>query len=310
MKFVIHCILLLSVSGFALAAKAQTVAVNQPAQWDMPGTPVIDEALLSRNFLQPFNPADARFAPAAVLQGMVLPLQFARDIGYGLYVDEPFVNDKPVIVLVHGMNDSPLRFQPLLKKLNRERYQVARFYYPTAMKIAANGEVLGRMLERVMQRAPETRFVIVAHSLGGLVSRSAIEYLQTQNKAAAVTDFFSIASPWGGHELAKLAVSRSPLIMPVWRDLADDGEFLQQMYARPLPKTLRFHLLYASAGGLKAFGEPNDGVLTVRCQLDERARRAAHQVIEIKAAHIPALQHADTANSINAALLAVALVDE
>jgi pimeloyl-ACP methyl ester carboxylesterase len=310
MKSLVRVAIVFIACCFAVVVAGQTNPVIQPSQWDMPGTPVIDDALLSRNFLQPFNPADARFAPAAVLQGMVLPLQFARDVGYGLYLDEPFVANKPMIVLVHGMNDSPLRFQPLLKKLHRERYQVARFYYPTAMKIAANGEVLARMLGRVLQRAPEMRFVIVAHSLGGLVSRSAIEYLQTQNKATAVTDFFSIASPWGGHELAKLAVSRSPIIMPVWRDLADDGEFLQQMYARPLPKNLRFHLLYASGGGLKAFGEANDGVLTVRCQLDERARRAAHQVIEINAAHIPALQHANTVNSINAALLAVALVDE
>lgn len=280
------------------------------AAWEMPGHVTIDEALLSRHFLKPFNPADPRFAPPAVLQGMVLPLQFVRDIGYGLFVDEPFVADKPLIVLVHGMNDSPLRFQPLLKKLNRERYQVLRFYYPTALNIATNGEVLAQLLERVMQRAPQQQIVIVGHSLGGLVSRVAVQQLQQRGKAAVVTDFFSIASPWGGHELAKLAVSRSPVIMPVWRDLADDGEFLRQLYAQPLPKSLRFHLLYATAGGLQAFGEPNDGVLTVRCQLDERARREAQQVVEINAAHIAALQHVDTARVINTALLSVSLADD
>jgi pimeloyl-ACP methyl ester carboxylesterase len=286
-----------------------TQGINQKLQFEE-GSVVIDDALLERNFLKPFKPDDRKFTQPVILQAAWLPLQFIRDVGYGLYIDEPLVKNKPLLVLVHGINDSPRRWQPLLKKLDHEKFQVLRFHYPGGMSIDVTAQVLAQMLHRVLLQSPKSDIVIVAHSMGGLVSRAAIQYLETFGNASSVKEFFSIATPWGGHQLASIGIQQSPLIVPVWRDLALESEFFQGIYSRRLPATVRFNLLYASGGGIEIFGEPNDGVVTVKSQLDERARREAVQVRNINAAHIPALVDKDTVSLINTALFAVALADE
>lgn len=282
---------------------------QQFGQFEIPTRLTIDDALLQRNFLTPFKPSDQHFSEAAVLQGALLPMNFVRDTGYGLYRDEPFVIDKPLLVLVHGMTDSPLRWQVLVKKLNHEQYQILRFHYPTGMPLNTSAQVLAKMLERAQSRTRNQPLIIIAHSMGGLVARRAITYLENAGKASAVNYFFSIATPWGGHQLASLGTEQSPVIVPVWRDLAINSTFLQQMYAQPLPKHIVFDLLYATGGGNDVSSEPNDGVVTVKSQLDERAKREAKQYIAIDAPHVAALTHIDTLKTLNAALFSAAVQD-
>jgi pimeloyl-ACP methyl ester carboxylesterase len=279
-------------------------------QFEIPAKLTINDALLQRNFLKPFNPASNNFSEAAVMQGAWLPMNFVRDIGYGLYIDEPLVADKPLLVLVHGMTDSPLRWQALLKKLNYESYQVLRFHYPTGMPLDTDAQVLAKMLERVIARTPNQRMIIIAHSMGGLVSRRAIQHLATDKKTATVDYFFSVATPWGGHQLAALGAAQSPIVVPVWRDLAMNSTFLKQLYAQRLPTAINFDLFYATAGGRAIFNEPNDGVVTVKSQLDERAKQEAKNIVAINSAHVAALLHADALKAFNAALFSTAIKDE
>jgi pimeloyl-ACP methyl ester carboxylesterase len=278
-------------------------------QVEIPANLTINDALLQRNFLTVFNPSSKNFSEAAVMQGAWLPMNFVRDIGYGLYIDEPLVTDKPLLILVHGMTDSPLRWQALLKKLNHEGYQVLRFHYPTGMPLDSDAQVLAKMLERVMARTPNQRMIIIAHSMGGLVSRRAIQYLAADKKAASLDYFFSVATPWGGHQLATLGASQSPIVVPVWRDLAMNSPFLKQLYAQRLPTEINFDLFYATAGGREIFNEPNDGVVTVKSQLDERAKQDAKHIYAINSAHVAALLNADTIKAFNAALFSAAIQD-
>jgi pimeloyl-ACP methyl ester carboxylesterase len=279
-------------------------------QFEIPAKLTINDALLQRNFLIPFNPNSKNFSEAAVMQGAWLPMNFVRDIGYGLYIDEPLIANKPLLVLVHGMTDSPLRWQALLKKLNYENYQVLRFHYPTGMPLDTDAQVLAKMLERVIARTPNQRMVIIAHSMGGLVSRRAIQYLAAEKKAATVDYFFSVATPWGGHQLAALGATQSPIVVPVWRDLAINSPFLQKLYAQRLPTEINFDLFYATAGGREIFNEPNDGVVTVKSQLDDRAKQEAKHIYAINSAHVAALLNTDTIKAFNAALFSAAIQDE
>ena len=94
----------------------------------------------------------------------------------------PGVNSK-LVVLVHGlcMND----LQWTRKRHNHGAalardlgYTPVHLHYNSGLHISANGQTFATLLEALLDQwpAPLEEFVIIAHSLGGLVSRSAHHY--------------------------------------------------------------------------------------------------------------------------------------
>jgi len=75
--------------------------------------------------------------------------------------------------------------------------------------------------EKVGQKAILAR-AIVAHSMGGVVVREAMNRLTGDKREARVKRLITVASPLGGHPGVKGAVN-APLVLPSWRNLDPDG---------------------------------------------------------------------------------------
>jgi pimeloyl-ACP methyl ester carboxylesterase len=79
------------------------------------------------------------------------------------------------VLFVHGMGRSPLSGWPLLQRLRAAGWRTESFGYQTAL---ADFDTLSRRLSQRLQRlAEQGDYVVIGHSLGGLLLRSAVSQL-------------------------------------------------------------------------------------------------------------------------------------
>lgn len=81
--------------------------------------------------------------------------------------------------------------------------------YNTGLPVAANGRSLGRLLDALVRSypAPIEEIVLIGHSMGGLVLRSACHYATTHGEpwVEQVKHVFYLGTPHDGADLARLA---------------------------------------------------------------------------------------------------------
>jgi len=100
-------------------------------------------------------------------------------------VDEVDLGEKDPVVLVHGVSGSYpswggeiRKVRKLTKHLGEEEYDGWQFYYPENQDITKSGPLLAKAIHRLRNNlgyGPDQSFDIVAHSMGGLVSRHYIQ---------------------------------------------------------------------------------------------------------------------------------------
>ena len=135
---------------------------------------------------------------------------------FGLEAPDP---DKTQVIFVHGAGGAPVEFASLVEGLDRKRYQPWFFFYPSGLPLEQSAAVLSSVLELAVQDLGLRRIAIVAHSMGGLVAYAAVTMLCHDGLPDWLALFISIATPYGGHDAARLGVQRASEVVPSWRDL-------------------------------------------------------------------------------------------
>ncbi|WP_428388585.1 esterase/lipase family protein [Mucisphaera sp.] len=104
----------------------------------------------------------------------------------GVYMLEPYDPEKIPILMVHGLMSSPLAWLELTNELQgdpeiRSRYQVWHYLYPTGLPYLYSGSRMKRAIDDLFQAVdpedddPATQgLVVIAHSMGGLLTRTAV----------------------------------------------------------------------------------------------------------------------------------------
>jgi triacylglycerol esterase/lipase EstA (alpha/beta hydrolase family) len=146
----------------------------------------------------------------------------------------------------------------------------------------------------IKQRNSEHDFTIVAHSMGGLVSRGAIQFLAYKHHPNVTEQFITLSTPGGGDDAARLAVETSPVVAPVWRDLTPASQYLGRLYEQDLPQGITHILLSSYAGDKMIISEKNDGAVTLKSQLAYTAQDDADKVYLINATHVGILTDPQT----------------
>lgn len=247
------------------------------------------------NYLAPVSLADQRFASAVTQQGMWQPLQFLRETGHGLYLLEPWDPRRTPVLLVHGINDSPRAWAPLLQAIDQQQFQVFLYHYPSSWQVSSNASLLAEAWRDTQLRLGFKQFHVLAHSMGGLLARDFIRQLAAQSPAAlGACQLISLSTPWAGHAAAQKGVERSPVVAPVWRNLAPHSDFLQTLWQFTWPPSIQHTLVASYAGDSVFVGEKSDGVVSLASQLYWPAQEQAQQVRLIEADHVGVLQHAHT----------------
>jgi pimeloyl-ACP methyl ester carboxylesterase len=93
---------------------------------------------------------------------------------------EPYNPNKSVVLVIHGLMDTPASWVPLINDLRsdkdiRRNYQFWFYSYPSGYAYPYSALILRRELDAIEKRYPLTKkMVLVGHSMGGCISRTLI----------------------------------------------------------------------------------------------------------------------------------------
>lgn len=251
---------------------------------------------------------DPRFSKERASEGLWRPFDFLYNARPGVYFLEPYRRDKTPVLFVHGINGSPTDFRYLIDHLDRSRFQPWVYYYPSGAHLAAVADHLDQTVKRLQLQHGFKRLLLVAHSMGGLVSRGFLLRNQTDSRRADIPLFVSISTPWGGVPFAAEGVKRAPTAVRVWFDMSPDSAYLRDLFFiepdrrarhRPLPPGTTHHLLFGFQRDSRSFGESDDRSVSVASQLYPGAQQDARRLYGFDATHEGILETAEVSALVN-----------
>jgi pimeloyl-ACP methyl ester carboxylesterase len=233
------------------------------------------------------NLDDPVFSAENGLSGFWAPLEFFNKTGCNISFLEPYDSKKIPLLFVHGAAGSPQDWRYFINHIDRSRYQPWIFYYPSGARLDTLSFLLQTKLYELYRKYEFESLYVVAHSMGGLVSRSAI--IEKNNFTDSIKLFVSISTPWGGEQRAKTGVEKSPAVIPSWKDMEPDSEFIKRIFATKIDPSIRYYLFFGHKGGGSLFRQNNDNTVTLESMLDSRAQADALKVTGLNEDHVSIL---------------------
>lgn len=231
--------------------------------------------------------SDPRFDQALAEDGLWRPFDFLFKGHPGIYFLGAYERTKIPVLFVHGINGSPQNFKTLIERLDRRRFQPWVYYYPSGAALPNVASHLTQTMRQLQVRYGFGSFAVVAHSMGGLVSRGFLQRYREGGGAASVPLFVSIATPWDGHKAAEWGAKAPIGSARVFTDMAPNSAYLRSLYGRD--PGVPHYLLYTS----------NDGTVTKESQLRDAAQKGAASVEGFHETHMGVLEAAAVSARLN-----------
>jgi hypothetical protein len=203
---------------------------------------------------------------------------------------------------VHGAAGSAQDFRALIDGLDRKRFQAWVYQYPSGAAVDSMAYLLYWKLLNLRLRHNFQSLVVVAHSMGGLVVRSFL--VNHGAEFPQLRLFVSISTPWGGEPSADLGVRHSPAVVPSWRDMQPEGDFMRRLFERRLPAHVQQVLFFGHKGGYSLMRPTTDGTVTLASQLRMPAQAEARLVIGFDEDHTSILASSQVTAQLGALLAA------
>jgi pimeloyl-ACP methyl ester carboxylesterase len=246
---------------------------------------------------------DPKFSAEMGDKGLWEPVTFLNETGAGVYFLSEYDPDKIPVLFVHGTGGSPLNWKYIFEKLDNRRYQKWFYHYPSGLRIERISGMLNHIIQVLHRKHRFSEMNLVAHSMGGLVSRSFIikNHLETAN--GYITKFVSISTPWNGHEAAALGVKHAPSVIPSWIDMQINSPFINDLFEKRLSDKVDYYLLFGFRGKDAMFlPSSNDGTVSLASQLDPRAQREAKMRFGFDRGHAEILVGGDVVETLESIL--------
>ncbi len=195
-------------------------------------------------------------------------LERILQVGWGLETPRRFDPTQRSVVLIHGLEAAMADMKNLTRAFQNYGVQVLTFEYPNDGPLALSGARLSEDLKALAEENPRFQTVIVAHSMGGLVARFALE--TPERNPGCVTHLFTLGAPHHGSNLAvgqewlEFVFSLAPhLPSRKWnlvndgqgqaaRDLTPGSAFLKTLNLRQKPQNVEYYAACGTRGFLTA----------------------------------------------------------
>lgn len=244
---------------------------------------------------------DERFTAKNGTLGLWEPLKFLDEVGGGFFLLEPYDPAKVPVLFVHGIGGNPSDFAYLVEHLDHERFQPWVVFYPSAVQLDTASEFVIEVIKDLYSEHRFERLFVVAHSMGGLVSRSFInKVVERDPEDQVIRLFVTISTPWRGHDAARMGVRFATAVVPAWVDMVPGSPFQEALLEQPLPSEIPYYLLFSYGGGNSAFAEgPDDGTVSVSSELHLPLQRDAVKVMGFNESHSSILETPEVSEYLN-----------
>ena len=232
---------------------------------------------------------DPLFSEEQAKKGLWEPYAFMADGGAGIHFLEAYDSGRIPVLFVHGVNGTPQNFRALIDNLDRSRYQAWVYSYPSGMRLKDLAEGIFEFTHVLKRKYKFKQLHIVAHSLGGLVSRGAVNMCLQQNVCDYLRSYTTLSTPWNGVASAKSGVKWAPTVVPVWNDIDPDSEYVTTLFDTPMRKDLPYHLLFGFKQSSILGSDSSDGVIKLTSQLRNSAQEQASMVRGYDESHVSIL---------------------
>ncbi len=210
------------------------------------------------------------------------------------YLSVPSNKSRPSCFHPHSFVELP--FAPVHINIHwQELLSCTRNLLLSGLRLSLIGQALSKRLTGLQIKYSFSKLVIVAHSMGGLVSRDIINNLVELDSPIQVPLFITLSTPWGGHEAAQMGVKYAPAVISSWLDMVPNSPFIGELWESPLPDETAYVLLFGYSGRHSAFiGQNNDGTVTLSSQLPLKAQENAITIRGFNANHTGILSDPQT----------------
>ncbi|MBV5261704.1 alpha/beta hydrolase [Synechococcus moorigangaii CMS01] len=187
------------------------------------------------------------------------------------------------ILCIHGLSRTPLSLLSLARSLQGNGWETEYFGYFAATE--SFEQIVDRLRQKIQAIAQTSRYSIVAHSLGGVLTRAALACPQTPAPEQVVM----LGTPNQPPRLASLAWQLPPFRW--WTGQCGfnltDTTFYQTLPTLEVPYRI-IAGISGPRGGLSPFGdEPNDGIVG----LTETHLLPTDEVIQLPVLHTFMMHH-------------------
>lgn len=225
------------------------------------------------------------FAKENSTMGLWQPLTFLDTVGGGLFMLQPYSPDKTPILFVHGISGNPREFRDLIESLDTDIYQPWVLYYPSGFQLDVVSNYLLSSLNQLKSEYGFSDIHLIAHSMGGLMSRSFLMDHQKKKAKFDISLYMTINSPLNGLDSARTGVNSSPIVIASWRDLATNSDYIKKVHNWHIPKHLEYHLIFSYLPD-----EEGDGVVPMTSQLSLSLQDEATKIYGFQAGHAGVLK--------------------
>jgi pimeloyl-ACP methyl ester carboxylesterase len=111
---------------------------------------------------------------------------------WGLKLPANFDPDKPLVVLIHGLDSHSGVWWSMAQMLEAEHYQVGYFGFPSDGPIQGDADRFAAEMAALHETFPRLRVDIIAHSMGGLIARA---YIEGDRYAQPIDHFIALGPP-------------------------------------------------------------------------------------------------------------------
>lgn len=280
--------------------KLQTLVIEQPLKESFSSNIVYDNHQALKNTGRVARLSDPMFSRAYASMGLWRPLTFSEKIGGGLFLLEKWREKRIPVIFVHGIKGTPLDWERVIKRMNRDHFQPIVMHYPSGLPLDIVSEFMLNLVNRLQKKHGFDEFYVVAHSMGGLVTRSFVKKYLAGDNPAHVGLVMTVNSPMLGIESAS-GVNYLPQevpVVPAWRDVAAGSDFIEALHNWPWPQDIPYHLVFSYLED-----QAGDGVVSLRSQIPRSLQKEAAGMYGFEAEHAELLKKKEFAREFNRILL-------
>ena len=181
------------------------------------------------------------------------------------------------------MSGTPKDFSHIIENIDKNKYQIIMYYYASGANLYYSVDGLTNSINKIKEKFKIKKLVVIAHSMGGLVSRG---FINNISSTLRIEKYITLSTPWNGQKFAVYGGEFASRLVPSFGNMVPGSVFQTNILNKPFAKELKHYLFFGYKGRSSlVLDNSNDGVISLSSQLYSKAQSQADFIFAYDATH-------------------------